>query len=118
MATLRVCPGFSSDGNCGRCLKCPRTVLDLMQSGRLDACQILPHALGLARLREVLSLGSGPVHDAAFRKRLAMLETSGGPPGLREVLEEYFAAGGATEPKRRGRLGILRRLSRRVPAPQ
>lgn len=90
LETLRVCPGYSDAYNCGRCLKCLRTAIDLMHAGTLHRCHTLPHELDLARLRDVLTMSSGPVHDAAFRKRLAAIATHGGPPGLRAVLAEHL----------------------------
>jgi hypothetical protein len=92
LETLRVCPGYTGDYNCGRCLKCLRTIIDLMHAGTLDRCRTLPHELDLDRLRGELWMGDGPVHEAAFRKRLAFVEAHGGPPGLREILIEYLEA--------------------------
>jgi hypothetical protein len=110
LETLRVCPGFAPDGNCGRCMKCLRTTIDLMQAGRIDACRTLPHTLDLDRLRDVLPLSGGPVHDAAFRRRLAIAKATGVPPGLDEVLEDAFATREADlRPVRRGMVERLRR---------
>ena len=91
LKTLRVCPGYTDEYNCGRCMKCLRTQIDLMHAGTLDRCRTLPHDLDLAQLREVLAIEGGPVHEAAFRRRLATVRANGGPRALRDVLEERFA---------------------------
>ena len=88
--TVRVCPGYTAEYNCGRCLKCLRTMLDLWQSGDLDRCQTLPHAIDPEALREALVVGSGPVHTAAFRRRLASIEAEGGPLSIRDVLRAHL----------------------------
>jgi hypothetical protein len=105
LETLRVCPGYTDDYNCGRCLKCLRTVIDLMQAGTLDRCDTLPHEIDLDRLRGELWMGEGPVHEAAFRKRLEFMEVHGGPPGLREILFEYLEASRAVEESSRRQRG-------------
>ena len=88
--TLRVCPGYSPRYNCGRCLKCVRTMIDLLIAGRLARCRTLPHVIDPDDLRAVLPLGSGPIHVAAFRRRHASLQAAGMAPELQRVLEAYF----------------------------
>jgi hypothetical protein len=90
LETVRVCPGYRSEYNCGRCLKCMRTMLDLWLSGHLGSCPTLPHDIDAEHLREALVVGQGPVHLAAFRRRLAHFEKVMGPPGIRDVLAEHL----------------------------
>jgi hypothetical protein len=90
LETVRVCPGYGPEYNCGRCLKCMRTMLDLWLSGHLYGCPTLPHSIDAECLREALVVGQGPVHLAAFRRRLAYFEATDGPPGVREVLAEHL----------------------------
>jgi hypothetical protein len=90
--TLRVCPGYGPRYNCGRCLKCVRTTIDLLVAGKLERCRTLPHTIDPDDLRAVLPLGSGPIHLAAFRRRLASLQAAGTAPDLQRVLEAYFQA--------------------------
>ena len=89
--TLRPCPGYGPAYNCGQCLKCLRTQIDLMQAGYLDRCRTLPQEIDAERLRVALRQSSGPVHIANFRRRLETLESAGGPARLRDVLAEYLA---------------------------
>jgi hypothetical protein len=116
--TLRPCAGYGSGYNCGRCPKCLRTMIDLMQAGYLDRCRTLPHEIDAERLREALRPGGGPVHVANFRRRLETLESSGGPPGLREVLAEHLAReeGGRikAQPRTAGEVPSRRRLLERL----
>jgi hypothetical protein len=88
--TLRVCPGYSARYNCGRCLKCVRTMIDLLVVGKLLPCRTFPHTIDPDDLRAVLPLGSGPIHLAAFRRRLASLQALGTAPDLQRELEAYF----------------------------
>jgi hypothetical protein len=90
--TLRVCPGYSARYNCGRCLKCVRTMIDLLVAGKLERCRTLPHTIDPGDLQAVLPLGSGPIHHAAFQRRLASLQAAGTAPELQRVLEAYFQA--------------------------
>jgi hypothetical protein len=99
METLRVCPWEGRGYNCGRCLKCLRTAIDLMQAGYLDRCATLPHEIDPAELQRELRMGSGPVHTAAFRQRLETFEATGTHPELRDVLMDYLAS--PTETQRR-----------------
>lgn len=111
--TVRVCPGYGAEYNCGRCLKCVRTTIDLWQSGRLDRCRTLPHRIDPVLLAEALSLGDGPVHRAAFRRRLAYLEAANALPDVCDVIREHLDGPAATAPRRR-RWRPRWRLGRRV----
>jgi hypothetical protein len=88
--TVRVCPGYGTEYNCGRCLKCLRTMIDLWQSGHLDRCRTLPQHIDSALLIEALELGDGPVHRAAFRRRLAYLESADALPKVRDVIRDHL----------------------------
>ena len=58
LETLRPCAGYGPGYNCGRCLKCSRTMLDLLQAGALDRCQTLPHQIDANALRAALRPGA------------------------------------------------------------
>jgi len=88
--TVRVCPGYGTEYNCGRCLKCLRTMIDLWQSGHLYHCRTLPHHIDPALLIEALEIGDGPVHRAAFRRRLAYLESADALPEVRDVIRDHL----------------------------
>ncbi|MBA2598242.1 MAG: hypothetical protein H0V00_16590 [Chloroflexia bacterium] len=98
LETVRVCPGYAPEYNCGRCLKCLRTMLDLWQSGHLDRCHTLPHHIDPGQLRQALRVGDGPVHTAAFRRRLAYVESADGPPGVRDALIAHLDGDEFTKP--------------------
>jgi len=68
LETLQVCPGYTGEYNCGRCLKCLRTMIDLLQAGVLDRCQTLPHSIDAEDLRQSL---------AGYRRRLSPLSLAG-----------------------------------------
>ena len=36
--TLRTCPGYGPGYNCGKCRKCLRATIDLLQAGSLERC--------------------------------------------------------------------------------
>jgi hypothetical protein len=67
-------------------------MIDLLVAGKLERCRTLPHTIDPGDLRAVLPLGSGPIHLAAFRRRLASLQVAGLEPELQRVLEAYFQA--------------------------
>jgi hypothetical protein len=92
LATLRVCPGFGNGYNCGRCMKCMRTMVALLQAGVLDRCQTLPHEIDAETFRIALRGPGGPVHQANFRKRLASLVDSGLRPDLQAIIAEHLEA--------------------------
>ena len=85
--TLKVCPYY----NCGRCIKCLPTIIDLMQAGALERCATLPHEVDVERLRGVFRAYRGQLNVENYARRLATLETVGGPPGLREALTDFLA---------------------------
>jgi hypothetical protein len=92
MATLRPCAGYGNGYNCGACMKCLRTMLDLLQFGFLEECDTLPHEIDIERLRVVLRPG-GPVHVADFTRRLRALEALGLAPAVQAVLRVHLAGG-------------------------
>ncbi len=112
--TLRVCPGFGTAYNCGVCLKCLRTAIDLAQQGRLGRSRTLPRQIDPERLRVAIRDGNGPVHLAAFRQRLAIAEATGIPPGVAPVIAAYLAEQSGHQPlappRRKG--SFRRRLRR------
>ncbi len=91
LETLRVCPGYGPGYNCGRCMKCMRTMIDLMQAGALQQSQTLPHEIDAELLRNALRMPGGPVHIHNFRRRLQMLAASGARPDLQAVIAEHLA---------------------------
>jgi hypothetical protein len=92
MTTLRPCAGYGGGYNCGACMKCLRTMLDLLQFGYLEQCQTLPHEIDVERLRVVLRPG-GPVHVADFTRRLRAFEALGIAPEVQNLLREHLAGG-------------------------
>jgi hypothetical protein len=91
LETLRVCPGYSQDYNCGRCMKCLRTMIDLLQLGVLQQCRTLPHEIDAGTLRNALRMPGGPVHIVNFRRRLESLAASHTRPDLQAVIAEHLA---------------------------
>jgi hypothetical protein len=92
LETLRPCAGYGPGYNCGNCLKCMRTMIDLMQIGYLDRCTTLPHQIDADRFRVVLRPG-GPIHVADYTRRLRNLESQGLAPDLQAVMREHLAGG-------------------------
>lgn len=92
METLRVCPGFGNGYNCGRCMKCMRTMVALLHTGALERCRTLPHEIDAEALRVALRGPGGPVHRANFQKRLDSLVASGMRPDLQAVIAEHLAS--------------------------
>lgn len=92
LETLRVCPGFGNGYNCGRCMKCMRTMVALLQAGALERCRTLPHEIDAEALRFALLGLGGPVHRANFQKRLDSLVASGKRPDLQAVIAEHLAS--------------------------
>jgi hypothetical protein len=120
LQTLRPCAGFRPGYNCGACLKCMRTMIDLLQFGYLDQCATLPHEIDIARFREVLRPG-GPIHVADYTRRLNALEAAGLAPDVQQVLREHLAKGMAakwTGPAKsaieRPRPGLVGRLKQAI----
>lgn len=91
LETLKVCPLY----NCGRCIKCLPTIIDLYQAGVLDQCATFPHAVDVARLREIFRAYSGQLNVENYGRRLADLTAADAPLGLREALTEFLAQEGA-----------------------
>ena len=91
LETLRVCPGFGNGYNCGRCMKCMRTMVALLHTGVLDRCRTLLHEIDAEALRAALRGPGGPVHRANFQKRLDALVASGLRPDLQAVIAEHLA---------------------------
>ena len=112
LATLRPCAGHGPGYNCGRCMKCMRTMLDLLQAGALDRCQTLPHEIDPAQLRRSLRPG-GQTHMAEYRRRLEGLAALGTSPAVCAVLAEHLAQGMARRFEVRMGLGGSRPAPRR-----
>jgi hypothetical protein len=114
--TLRVCPGYTAEYNCGRCRKCLRTMIDLLLADALGRCVTLPAEIDLTALREMLADG----HEArykSYRSRFEALDASGSQAGVRAVLGEALERSTERAPApvpRRPRLvaRVLRRLTR------
>ena len=106
LETLRVCPGYGPGYNCGRCYKCMRTMIDLMQAGHLQHSKTFPHEIDPERLRLALRHVRDPASTANALRRLQIFEESGEAPQLREVLAEFAALKAPghvrTPPARRG----------------
>jgi hypothetical protein len=85
--TLKVCPSY----NCGRCVKCLPTIIDLYQAGVLDQCSTFPHTVDVARLREIFRAYSGQLNVENYQRRLADLSAVDAPLGLREALTDFLA---------------------------
>ena len=96
LETLRPCADEGPEYNCGECLKCLRTMLDLLQAGALERCLTLPHRIDPELLREALQPG-GPVHVADYQRRLDTLEAMGGHAELCQVLRVHLAQGMASK---------------------
>ena len=86
--TLRVCPGHTPEYNCGRCIKCLPTMLDLLQAGALGNCRTLPHEIDVPSLRRMLREHRRAINEENYRRRLASLEPSPANADLRAALAE------------------------------
>jgi hypothetical protein len=121
LETIRVCPGYTADYNCGRCVKCLPTMIDLLQVGVLHRCQTLPHTIDAEQLRLVLEAYRGGLNVEGYRRRYDAFAGSEHQE-LRAVLGEYLAKEDhATREEHQGARGIpsqahsfLRRLRRQV----
>jgi len=91
LQTLRVCPGYGPEYNCGRCNKCMRAMVDLLLAGCLERAQTFPHEIDPTRLRIALRAPTSPVQLANFRKRLAAFDATGLRPDLRQVIAEHIS---------------------------
>jgi hypothetical protein len=115
LETLRVCPGFDPRYNCGACIKCLRTMIDLTLVGALDRCQTLPHTIDPTRLHAALRVGLGPEHIANYGRRLDSLEAAGAPRELCDALAAHLAL--VSEPRSTRaspRQRLVRRWRRRI----
>ena len=83
--TLKVCQHY----NCGTCLKCLPTIIDLMQIGALEKCS-LADEVDVERLREMFRAYKGELNVENYQRRLASLEESEGDPHLRAALVEFL----------------------------
>jgi len=91
LETLKVCPLY----NCGRCIKCLPTIIDLYQAGVLDQCSTFPQTVDVAHLREVFRAYSGQLNVENYQRRLADLTAADAPLGLREALTDFLSHEGA-----------------------
>ena len=119
LQTLRVCPGYGPEYNCGRCNKCMRAMVDLLLAGCLERTQTFPHEIDPERLRIALQAPTSPVQLANFRKRLAAFDATGLRPDLRHVIAEHIRrlegrAGPQPRRLRLARISTLLRLSKTV----
>ncbi len=115
LETLRVCPGYGPGYNCGKCYKCLRTMIDLMQAGCLERSATFPHEIDPEALRVGLRQIDDPASAANAMRRLRIFEASGEAPELREVLAEFAASEvGATAIGSRRRRGVISRFLRRA----
>jgi hypothetical protein len=89
--TLRVCPGYGGAYNCGRCVKCLPTMIDLFQCGALARSATFPHEFDIAALREIFRAYASQLNVENYQRRLDKLDPETSPPGLREALAEFLA---------------------------
>jgi hypothetical protein len=111
--TLRLCAAY----NCGHCLKCLPTIIDLMQAGALDRCATLPHEVDVDHLREIFRAFRGKLNVENYERRLRQLDDADGPPGLRAALTDFLVSEGvmpapARSPRWRRRIPFGRGGSR------
>lgn len=113
LETLRVCPGYATEGNCGRCVKCLPTMIDLLQLGVLGRCPTLPQTIDAERLRRMLRDYRGHLNDDNYRRRLDAFPAGGPHEAVRAALAEHLAAveqPGSAQPAAKGsRRGPLAR---------
>jgi hypothetical protein len=91
METLRPCAGYGQGYNCGRCLKCVRTMLDLYRVDALEQSATLPHTIAPEVVRGALRGRHGPAHILNYQRRYDELRRKGAPPELLAVLAEHVA---------------------------
>jgi hypothetical protein len=92
LETLRVCPGYSADYNCGQCVKCLPTMIDLLQLGVLERCATFPHTIDVELLSRTLEAYRGNLNVENYARRLADLEAADGPLSLRKAIADYLAS--------------------------
>ncbi len=113
--TLRVCPGYTADYNCGRCVKCLPTMIDLLQLGVLDRCRTLPPTIDADALRHMLRNYRGHLNVEGFRRRHDAFAADTTHMAVRAALAEYLAtedAGATATPARPAAHGPLARWRR------
>ena len=88
--TLRVCSGMTPGYNCGRCVKCLPTMIDLLQLGALNRCRTLPHAIDAEELRRTLVAYRGGLNVEGYRRRHDRF-TGDEHADLRAVLAQFLA---------------------------
>jgi hypothetical protein len=87
LETLKVCPYY----NCGKCLKCLPTIIDLLGCGALEQCTTLPHTVDIAALREVFRAYKGTLNSENYQRRLDLLEARDALPEVRNAFAEFLA---------------------------
>jgi hypothetical protein len=92
LETLRVCPGHVPEYNCGRCIKCLPTMIDLLQVGALQRCRTFPDEIDIEQLRQMLLGSLGKVNYENYQRRFAACGSSAEFARLKDVLAEYLAA--------------------------
>jgi len=95
--TLRVCPGYEAAYNCGQCIKCLPTMIDLLLAGVLERCATLPDTIDVERLRQVFRTYGDHLNRENYQRRLDALGSSPVHAPLREVLSEYLERGPAPD---------------------
>ncbi len=90
LQTLRVCPGYGPEYNCGRCNKCMRTMVDLLLAGCLERAQTFPHEIDPERLRVALQEPTSSVQLPNFHRRLAAFDATGLRRDLRQVIAKHI----------------------------
>ncbi len=105
MRWLRVCFQRPAEWNCGRCMKCLRTMIDLAVCDRLVACRTLPDEIDLDAVRSMVI----PYEATRGAARLTV-EAARRDPRHRELADALeFAI-------RRSRARVARSRVRRIPA--
>ncbi len=104
MRWLRVCWKRPGEWNCGRCVKCVRTMVELHACGALEQCRTFPDTIDLDRVRGI------PIEDfegnrGLVRATVEWLEERDADPELAGALE--YALGRS---RSRARQAWLRRL--------
>lgn len=93
MEWLQVCNHGQGGGNCGRCPKCLRTMVNLQAAGTLERCRTLPHEIDLDAVR---SLDLSEYSESYFaRENLRALESSGRNEALAAALRAALDRGAA-----------------------
>jgi hypothetical protein len=88
LETLRLCPDY----NCGKCIKCLPTIIDLMQAGALARCTTLPQEVDIPSLREAFRAYKGSLNVDNYERRLSAMNADNTPSELQETLAELLAS--------------------------